>query len=99
MAGGIHSLESIPGLHKRLKIRAQATQPDGIGPLESILGLRKRLKIRALEGSQWNGHWCVHRKFKQREPSTQLTDQLIVHAKCNQSDPIRKIVPAYANKG
>ncbi len=23
-AGGIHSLESIPGLHKRLKIRAQA---------------------------------------------------------------------------
>ncbi len=29
----------------------------------------------------------------------QLTDQLIVHAKCIQSDPIRKIVPAYANKG
>jgi hypothetical protein len=26
-AGGIHSLESIPGLHKRLKIRAQDSYP------------------------------------------------------------------------
>jgi hypothetical protein len=41
-------LESILGLHKRLKIRALASQAGGINSLESILGLLKSLKIRAL---------------------------------------------------
>ncbi len=36
--GGIDSLQSSPGLHKRLKIRAQATKADGIDSLQSILG-------------------------------------------------------------
>ncbi len=45
-AGGIHSLESIPGLHKRLKIRALATLDGGIDSLESIPGLFKSLKYR-----------------------------------------------------
>ncbi len=40
--------ESIPGLLKRLQIRAQATQPAPIGSCESFLGLLKRLQIRAL---------------------------------------------------
>jgi hypothetical protein len=44
-ASGIHSLASIPGPHKHLKVRAQATQPGGIGSLESILGLLKSLKF------------------------------------------------------
>ncbi len=38
--------ESIPGLLKRLQIRAQATLASGIGSLESIPGLFKRLQIR-----------------------------------------------------
>jgi hypothetical protein len=42
-------LESIPGPHKHLKVRAQATQSGGIGFLESVLGLLKSLKIRALD--------------------------------------------------
>ena len=41
------SLESIPGLIKRLQIRAQATLASGIGSLESIPGLLKHLQIRA----------------------------------------------------
>ena len=41
------SLESIPGLLKRLQIRAQATLASGIGSLESIPGLLKRLQTRA----------------------------------------------------
>jgi hypothetical protein len=41
------SSESIPGIIKRLKIRAQATLASGIGSLESIPGLLKRLQIRA----------------------------------------------------
>ncbi len=40
-------MESIPGLIKCLKIRAQATLASGIGSLESIPGLLKRLQIRA----------------------------------------------------
>jgi hypothetical protein len=40
-------LESIPGLLKRLQIRAQATLDSGIVSLESIPGLLKRLQIRA----------------------------------------------------
>jgi hypothetical protein len=44
---GIGSLESIPGLLKRLQIRAQATMASGIGSLESIPWLLKRLQIRA----------------------------------------------------
>jgi hypothetical protein len=46
-----HSLaESIPGILKRLKIRALATQPaGGFGSLESILGLLKSLKNRGSE--------------------------------------------------
>ena len=36
MASGIGSLESIPGLLKRIQIRAQATLDRGIGSLESI---------------------------------------------------------------
>ncbi len=47
MASGIGSLESIPGVLKRLQIRAQATLASGIGSLESIPGLLKRLQIRA----------------------------------------------------
>ncbi len=43
--GGIGSTESILGLLKSLKIRAQATQPGGVGSLESILGLLKSLKF------------------------------------------------------
>ncbi len=39
LASGIGSLESIPGLLKRLQIRAQATLASGIGSLESIHGL------------------------------------------------------------
>jgi hypothetical protein len=46
-AGISGSLESIPGLLKRLQIRAQATLASGIGSLESIPGLLKRLQIRA----------------------------------------------------
>jgi hypothetical protein len=38
---------SIPGLLKRLLIRAQATLASRIGFLESISGLFKRLQIRA----------------------------------------------------
>jgi len=41
-------LESIPELHKRLKIRVQATYSGRIDSLESIPGLLKSLKIRAL---------------------------------------------------
>jgi hypothetical protein len=46
---GIGSLELIPGLLKRLQIRAQATLASGIVSLESIPGLlkKKRLQIRA----------------------------------------------------
>ncbi len=40
-------MELIPGLLKRLQIRAQATLGSGIGSLESIPGLLKRLQIRA----------------------------------------------------
>ena len=40
MASGIGSLESIPGLLKRLQTRAQATMAGGIGSLESIPRLR-----------------------------------------------------------
>ena len=47
LASGIGSLESIPGLFKRLQIRAQATLDSGIVSLESIPGLLKRLQIRA----------------------------------------------------
>ncbi len=47
MASGIGSLESIPGLLKRLQILAQATLDGGIGSLESIPGLFKHLQIRA----------------------------------------------------
>ncbi len=36
MDSGIGSLESIPGLLKRLQIRAQATLASGISSLESI---------------------------------------------------------------
>ncbi len=44
----LHRLaESIPGLLKRLQIRAQATLASGIGSLEWIPGLLKRLQIRA----------------------------------------------------
>jgi hypothetical protein len=44
----LHRLaESIPGLLKRLQIRAQATLANRIGSLESILGLPIRLQIRA----------------------------------------------------
>jgi hypothetical protein len=44
----LHRLaESIPGLLKRLQIRAQATLASGIGSLESIPGLLKHLQIRA----------------------------------------------------
>ncbi len=43
LAGGIDSLESIPGLLKRLQIRAQATLAVGI----DFWGLFKRLQIRA----------------------------------------------------
>ncbi len=44
----LHRLaESIPGLLKRLQIRAQATLASGIGSLESIPGLLKRLQTRA----------------------------------------------------
>jgi hypothetical protein len=46
-AGGIHSLASIPGPHKHLKVRAQATEAGGIDALESMPGLLKSLKIRA----------------------------------------------------
>jgi hypothetical protein len=47
-AGGIDSMESIPGLFKSSKIRAQqSTWAGKIDSLESILGLLKRLKIRA----------------------------------------------------
>jgi len=54
------SLESIPGLLKRLQIRAQATLASGIGSLESIPGLLKRLQIRAQAALAskifpWNG--------------------------------------------
>ena len=38
---------SIPGLLKRLQIRAQATLDSGIVSLESIPGLLKRLQIQA----------------------------------------------------
>jgi hypothetical protein len=41
-------MESIPGLHKRLKAWAQATKAGRIDFLESIPGLLKNLKIRAL---------------------------------------------------
>jgi hypothetical protein len=44
-AGGINSLESIPGLLKYLQIRAQATWASGIGSLELIPGLLKGLQI------------------------------------------------------
>ncbi len=47
VASRIGSLESIPGLLKRLQIRAQATLASGIGSLESIPGLFKRLQTRA----------------------------------------------------
>ncbi len=47
MASRIGSLESIPGLLKRLQIRAQAKLACGIGSLELIPGLLKRLQIRA----------------------------------------------------
>jgi hypothetical protein len=40
-------LGPIPGLHKRLKIRARGLQAGGINSLESILGPLKSLKIRA----------------------------------------------------
>jgi hypothetical protein len=43
----IGSLESIPGLLKRLQIRAQATLDSRIGSLELIPGLLKRLQIPA----------------------------------------------------
>ncbi len=48
MAGGIHSLESIPGPHKHLKVRAQARQATH-RLAESIPGLFKRLQMQALE--------------------------------------------------
>ncbi len=38
-------MESIPGLLKRLQIRAQATLDSRIGFMESIPGLFKRLQI------------------------------------------------------
>jgi hypothetical protein len=41
-------MESIPGLHKRIKIRAQATKGGGIDYSESVPGLLKRLLIGAL---------------------------------------------------
>jgi len=44
---GIGSLEWIPGLLKRLQIRAQATLASGISSLELIPGLLKHLQIRA----------------------------------------------------
>ncbi len=47
MASGNGSLESIPGLLKRLQIRAQATLDRRIGSLESIPGLLKCLQIQA----------------------------------------------------
>jgi hypothetical protein len=43
----IGSLESMPGLLKRLQIQAQATLASGIDSLESIPALLKRLQIRA----------------------------------------------------
>ncbi len=46
MDSGIGSLELIPGVLKRLQIRAQATLASGIGSLESIPGLPKHLQIR-----------------------------------------------------
>ncbi len=42
------SLESIPELHKRLKIRVQATYSGRIDSFEAIPGLFKSLKIRAV---------------------------------------------------
>jgi hypothetical protein len=47
VAGISGSLESIPGLLKRLQIRAQTTLASGIGSLESIPGLLKGLQKRA----------------------------------------------------
>ncbi len=47
LACGIGSLETIPGLLKRLQIQAQATLASGNGSLESIPGLLKRLQIQA----------------------------------------------------
>ncbi len=41
-------MESIPGLHKRIKIGALATKGAGIDFSESVPGLLKRLQIRAL---------------------------------------------------
>ncbi len=47
MASRNGSLESIPGLLKRLQIQAQATLDSRIGSLEAIPGLLKRLQLRA----------------------------------------------------
>ena len=47
-------MESIPGLLKRVQIRAQATLDSGIVSLESILELLKRLQIRAQATIPWN---------------------------------------------
>jgi hypothetical protein len=47
LAGGVGSLESIPGLLEQLQIRAQATLDSRIGSMESIPGLLTRLQIRA----------------------------------------------------
>jgi hypothetical protein len=44
-ACGINSLESIPGLLKRLQIRVQATLASEFGSLELILGLLKLYQI------------------------------------------------------
>jgi hypothetical protein len=43
-AGGIDSLESIPGLLKRLQIQAQTTLASGIGSLESFLNYGTNIK-------------------------------------------------------
>ncbi len=47
MDSGIGSLESIPGLLKRLQIKAQSTLYSRIGSLELIPGLLKHLQRRA----------------------------------------------------
>jgi hypothetical protein len=54
LASEIGNLESIPGLLKRLQIRAQATVDSGIVSMESIPGLLKCLQKRAQATIPWN---------------------------------------------
>jgi hypothetical protein len=42
LAGGIHSLESIPGLHKRLKIRAQCCESRSTWKVVNRAGIFKQ---------------------------------------------------------